>query len=135
MRKSAFLFTSFYTTILFILLVKPDLFVEAMESMTWRWIMLEEAIRLGFAATVIGAGSTSRMPKFLRIVGVVAVLEGICYVIIGGEGLLAINEAMFGQNIELFRAAVAGTSMLMGVIVYGLMPPREGAAAPQGIPQ
>ena len=133
MRKSALLFTSFYTTILFILLVKPDLFVEAMESMTWRWIMLEEAIRLGFAATVIGAGSTSRMPKFLRIVGVVAVLEGICYVIIGGEGLLAINEAMFGGNIELFRAAIVGTLMLMGVIAYGLMPPRKVDAVPQGI--
>ena len=133
MRKSAFLFTSFYTTILFILLVKPDLFVEAMESMTWRWIMLEEAIRLGFAVTVFGAASTSRMPRFLRIVGVVAVLEGICYVIIGGEGLLAINEAMFGGNIELFRAAIVGTLMLMGVIAYGLMPPRKVDAVPQGI--
>ena len=92
MRNSAFLFTSFYTTILFILLVKPELFFEALESMTWQWVMLEEAIRLGFAVTVIRAASTSRMPMFLRIVGVVAILEGIFYVIIGSEGLLRSEE-------------------------------------------
>ncbi|MFP6584697.1 MAG: hypothetical protein VCD00_19345 [Candidatus Hydrogenedentota bacterium] len=135
MRKSAFLFTSFYAVVLFILLLKPGLFIQALESMSWRWIMLEEAIRGGFAVSLFGAASTSRMPVFLRVIGVLTIAEGFCYVIIGSEGLLAINDAMIGENIALFRAAIVGTLMLMGVIAFGLMSPREDEAVPQGIPQ
>lgn len=112
---------------LFVILVKPELFFDALESMTWRWIMFEEAIRLAFAVTVIGAASTSRMPTFLRCVGVLAIAEGVCYAIMGSETLLAINEAMFGQDIGLFRAAVMASLMLMGLVAYGLMPRQDDA--------
>ena len=40
---------------------------------------------------------------------------------------LAINEAMFGGDVELFRAAAVGSLMLIGVVAYGLMPRQDDA--------
>jgi hypothetical protein len=133
MRTLAFAFTVFNTGYILFVLVKPELFFELLDSLTWPWLAGDGVLRIGFGVALIGVASNARFTKLLQITGGWVIVGGIFMPIMGVEFIRDTVHSMYGQNIELLQGSMVFKLMFMGVLAYALMPPREDDAAPQGL--
>jgi hypothetical protein len=125
MRKLAFVLTFFFIGYILFVAVKPELFLEIVNSLTWPWLLGEEALRVAFGVALIRIAAASRMPIFLSIIGGFSVVAGIVFPILGVGFVRGYVDFFVGQNAELLSGMMVGKLAFMAVIVYALMPPRE----------
>ncbi len=74
-----------------IALIAPDRFLSAAEySVTLNGLYVVAALRVGVGLILLGASSASRMPKMLRVFGMIAIIAGLTTPLLGIERARAI---------------------------------------------
>jgi hypothetical protein len=73
------------------------------------------AIRLAFGLILIGASSTSRAPKALRVLGYIVIVLGIGAALAGGSAVAPAREA-----IDWWLRVGSGVARLTGILILAL---------------
>jgi hypothetical protein len=86
------------------------------------------AVRIIFGAVLIWVASSSRMPRTLRVIGVIIIVAGLLAPLFGVERSQAMLNWFSSQG-PLFMRAWASIAVIFGVfIVYAVNSPRRAAA-------
>jgi hypothetical protein len=86
------------------------------------------AVRIIFGAVLIWVASASRMPRTLRVLGVIIIVAALLTPLFGVERAQAMLSWFSSQG-SLFMRVWAGIPVIFGVfIVYAVNPPRRAAA-------
>ena len=108
------------------ILVKPfglqdfaDLFVTP--SGLW----LAAALRVSFGVALWMAAAASRMPRALRVLGVLFIIGGLAIPVIGLEGLREIAEWGASQDANGLRVAGLFAFALGGFVIWSVWPRRS----------
>ena len=86
------------------------------------------AVRIIFGAVLLWVAGASRMPRTLRVIGIVIVVAGLLTLFFGVERSQAMLDWWSSQGL-LFMRAWAGVAVILGLfIVYAVTSPRRAAA-------
>ncbi len=86
------------------------------------------AVRIIFGAVLLWVAGASRMPRTLRVIGIVIVVAGLLTLFFGVERSQAMLDWWSSQGL-LFMRAWAGVAVIFGLfIVYAVTSPRRAAA-------
>ena len=85
-------------------LIAPHRFLSATEyTVTPNGLYVVAALRVGVGLVLLGAASASRMPKTLRVFGIIAVVAGMATLVVGVERARAIFNWSSVQGPSLLR--------------------------------
>ena len=118
--------------ILFILaglvaLVAPEFVFSSLNWESRPGQFLAAVLRVGFGVLIVGAASSTRYPKGMRILGAFAILSGLAYVVIPGDGWTDLLRYLGDEGQFLYRWGGAAGGMLAGAfLIYASKP--EGTA-------
>ena len=127
MRKFALVITCMFMASLPFFMVRADLILESLESLTFSTLLTVGALRFGYGITLVGAAGTSRMPGFLKFLGAFFILAGISTPMIGVENMRALVDAAYGDNIWGLRIGCMIAVAMFGFIAYALAPRQDDA--------
>jgi hypothetical protein len=125
MRRVAIAFGVVIAFIGIVGLVDPALLLAATSfTLTSLGLYIVAAIRIAFGLVLIGAATTSRMPRTLRILGSFIVLAGIVTPFFGVERIRMIVEWWSSQSIAFMRAWVS-LAVIFGLFIIYVVTPRR----------
>jgi preprotein translocase subunit SecY len=91
-------------------------------------LLVAAAIRIVFGAVLVWVASASRMPRTLRVIGILVIIGGILTPVFGVERFQEILDWFSSQG-PLFMRAWAGVAVIFGLFVaYVVNAPRRTAA-------
>jgi hypothetical protein len=107
----------------------PSVLLEVGQSLqTQGALYVVAAVRIVLAAVLIWAASASRMPRTLRVIGIIIIVAAFLALLFGVERSQAMLSWFSSQG-PLFMRAWASVAVLFGVfIVYAVNTPRRAAA-------
>jgi uncharacterized membrane protein YoaT (DUF817 family) len=106
-------------------LVDPALLLDATRfTLTSLGLYIVAAIRIAFGLVLIGAATTSRMPRTLRILGAFIVLAGIITPFFGVERTRTIVEWWSAQSTAFMRTWVS-LAVIFGLFIIYVVTPRR----------
>lgn len=107
-------------------IVAPSVLIELARSIqTPLGLYIVSAVRVLFGLILLFAASTSRMPKTLRMIGIVIILAGLVGMFVGAERFQAIANWAVSRPAWFLRV-VAVLPFLLGVfIAYVVAAPRR----------
>ena len=98
---------------------------DLMDTMAPLFVYGVMAIDVAFGVLLLGAAGAARMPRTLRVLSVLFILEAIFIPLIGIEGFRDIIDSMYGTDTGLVRAAMALGLACYLFLIYALLPRRE----------
>lgn len=106
-------------------LVAPTVLLDAFRSaQTGLGLYVVAAVRVAFGLFLIGAAAASRLPRTLRVLGVVIIVAGIMTPFVGVERTRAILDWWSAQGTTFMRSW-AVIALLLGLfILYAIAPHR-----------
>lgn len=106
-------------------LADPVLLLNAATSMqTSVGLYVVAALRVGFGLVLIGAAAASRLPRTLRILGILIVLAGIITPFFGVERTRAVVAWWSGQSTAFMRTWVS-FAIIFGLFIIFAVTPRR----------
>jgi hypothetical protein len=115
--------------------VAPGVLVNlGRQSATSVGLYVVAAVRIVVGLLLIGASSSSRMPRTLRIVGIVALIAGLATPFLGVERARTIMEWWLSPGPVVVRAASLFALALGGFIIYALGSNRREPGGPDARP-
>jgi hypothetical protein len=86
------------------------------------------AVRIIFGIVLVSVASTSRLPKTIRVLGIVIIAAGVLTPFFGVERSQAVFDWWSSQSV-LFMRAWSGLAVICGLfVIYALTPRRQAAA-------
>lgn len=129
MRQSAITIVVVLIMMFGLLLVRPELVFEFMESLTIGWLFGVAALRIGLGALVIGAASSARMPCTLKVLGAFFILAGFFTPVLGVENLRTLVGEIYGESVAMIRMGMIFGIAFLVFLVYALLSAQEKAGA------
>jgi hypothetical protein len=116
--------------ILFILaglvaLVAPGLVFSSLNWESRPGQFLSAALRVGFGVLIAGAASWTRHPNGMRILGAFAILSGLAYVVIPGDGWTDLIRYLDDEGQLLYRWGGAAGGVLAGAFLISASKPER----------
>jgi hypothetical protein len=113
--------------ILFILagLVAPELVFSSLNWGSRPGQFLSAALRFGFGVLIVGAASWTRHPNGMRILGAFAILSGLAYVVIPGDGWTDLMRYLDDEGRFLCRWGGAADGVLAGAFLISASKPER----------
>ncbi len=125
MRRLALVFVSLIIVMLIAVLARPEMLFQFMESVTPGWLYGAAAIRVTLGVLLFGAARSARMPRTLKVLGVLFILGGLGLPFVGVDDIRAIVDAIYGQDLNVVRVGMPIGIAFFLFIVYALTPRRE----------
>lgn len=121
MRRLGLLVALLMIGIGLIALIGPYGFLGAAEySVTPHGLYVVAALRVGFGLVLLGASTGSRMPKLLRVFGIIAVIAGLTTPLLGIDRARAIFNWASVHGPGVIRAWGVIALAIGGLIAYAL---------------
>ncbi len=125
MRRLALALVSLIIVMLIAVMARPEMLFELMESLTPGWLYAAAAMRVALGALLFGAARSARMPRTLKVLGVLFVLGGLGLPFVGVDNLRAIVDAIYGQDLNVVRVGMPIGAGFFLFIAYALTPRKE----------
>lgn len=106
----------------------PSLLIEFAQSLqTPVALYVVAAVRIGFGVVLVWAAAVSRMPRTLRVIGIVIIVLGLLTPLFGVERSQATLGWFLSQG-PLFVRAMASVAITFGLfVIYAVNSPRRAA--------
>ena len=128
MKPLGLLFALSMICIGLIAMIAPYRFLGAAEyTVTPNGLYVVAALRVGVGLILLGASSASRMPKTLRVFGIIAVVAGLTTPILGIERARTIFNWSSVHGAGVIRAWGVIALAVGGLIAYALVGKRRAA--------
>ena len=124
LKLLAILFAAGVATIGLVGMFAPSLLLElgrSLRSPTALYIVA--AIRVVFGVLLLAVAPASRMPRTLRIIGIVVVIAGLLAPVFGVERTQAVFEWISGQGLSFIQAWVSLAIVFGLFIIYAVASP------------
>ena len=108
------------------MLLRRSSWVFAAFALTYVGLYVAAAVRVVFGLVLTAAASASRLPKTLRILGVLMVVAGIITPVFGVERARAVVDWWSAQG-PAFMRAWAALAVVMGLVIVFAVAPRRAA--------
>jgi hypothetical protein len=109
--------------------ISPSLVLELARSLlTPGALYVVAAVRITFGIVLVSVASASRLPKTIKVLGIVIIVAGVLTPFFGVERSQAVFDWWSSQS-ALFMRAWSGLAVICGLfVIYALTPGRRSAA-------
>ncbi len=98
-------------------LVAPDLVFSSLDWESPSSRFLAAALRVAFGVLIFSAASSTRYPQGMRALGAFAVLSGLAYAVMPGDGWADLIRWLDGEGQSLYRLGAAAGGVLAGAFL------------------
>ena len=127
MRKFALVLTYLFIGSIPFFMVRADLIFGLVESLTVSVLLAIAVLRVGYGIALFGAADSSRMPRFLKFLGVLFIAAGVITPFIGIENIRALFGDIYSDDVWVLRSGAVFPAIMFGFIAYALAPRQDDA--------